>query len=106
MLERVVHLNGARDLGGEPIVDGRQPRRRSMFRSDCGTGSTIQAATNNSESFNEFVQWLAIGGAVIAENDRVEQRKVIKYKPPARRLPDVPQRLDDEPRPPPIARPV
>jgi TnpA family transposase len=42
--------------------------------------STIQAATNKSESFNDFVQWLAFGGAgVIAENDRAQQRKVIKY---------------------------
>ena len=41
--------------------------------------ATIQAATNKSESFNDSVQWLAFGGGVIAENDRVEQRKVIKY---------------------------
>jgi hypothetical protein len=26
-----------------------------------------------SESFSEFVKWLAFGGGVIAENDRVEQ---------------------------------
>jgi TnpA family transposase len=42
--------------------------------------STIQAATNKSESFNDFVKWLAFGGGgVIAENDRGEQRKIIKY---------------------------
>jgi TnpA family transposase len=42
--------------------------------------STIQAATNKSESFNGFVKWLAFGGGgVIAENDRGEQRKIIKY---------------------------
>src|SRR5713101_2077488 len=41
--------------------------------------STIQAATNKSESFNDFVKWLAFGGSVITENDRAEQRKIIKY---------------------------
>jgi TnpA family transposase len=42
--------------------------------------SMIQAATNKSESFNDFVKWLAFGGGgVITENDRGEQRKVIKY---------------------------
>jgi Tn3 transposase DDE domain len=47
---------------------------------DAELRSTIQAATNKSESFNDFVQWLACGGAgVIADNDRVEQRKIIKY---------------------------
>ena len=42
--------------------------------------SMIQAATNKSESFDDFVKWLAFGGGgVIAENDRAERRKVIKY---------------------------
>ena len=49
------------------------------YLGDAELRATIQAATNKSESFNEFVQWLAFGGGVIAENDRVEQRKVIKY---------------------------
>jgi TnpA family transposase len=50
------------------------------YLGDAELRSTIQAATNKSESFNDFVQWLAFGGAgVIADNDRVEQRKVIKY---------------------------
>ena len=41
---------------------------------------TIQAATNKSEAFNGFAQWVAFGGGgVIAENGRDEQRKVIKY---------------------------
>ena len=40
----------------------------------------IQAATNKSESFNGFTQWIAFGGeGVIATNDREEQRKIIKY---------------------------
>ena len=41
---------------------------------------TIQAATNKSETFNRFVQWLFFGGeGLIAENDRDRQRKLIKY---------------------------
>ena len=41
---------------------------------------TIQSATNKSERFNEFVQWISFGGDhVIAENVRDEQRKFIKY---------------------------
>ena len=40
----------------------------------------IQAATNKSEAFNKFVQWVGFGGqGVIAENVRDEQRKFIKY---------------------------
>jgi hypothetical protein len=41
---------------------------------------TIQAATNKSEAFNLFVQWVAFGGGrLLAENTRDEQRKMIKY---------------------------
>jgi hypothetical protein len=40
----------------------------------------IQAATNKSERFNQFVQWVAFGGGVlVAESIRDEQRKFIKY---------------------------
>ncbi len=40
----------------------------------------IQSATNRSEAFNKFVQWVGFGGeGVIAENVRDEQRKFIKY---------------------------
>src|SRR5207302_1595608 len=47
---------------------------------DAELRATIQAATNKSESFNAFVKWLAFGGGgVLAENDRGEQRKLIKY---------------------------
>jgi TnpA family transposase len=47
---------------------------------DAELRRTIQAATNKSEAFNNFAQWVAFGGGgVIAENDRDEQRKVIKY---------------------------
>jgi TnpA family transposase len=51
-----------------------------QYIGDSDLRSTIQAATNKSESFNDFVKWLAFGGGgVIAENNRGEQRKVIKY---------------------------
>ena len=41
---------------------------------------TILAATNKSERFNEFVQWISFGtDNLIAENVRDEQRKFIKY---------------------------
>ena len=40
----------------------------------------IQAATNKSEAFNGFAQWVAFGGdGTIATNDRDAQRKLIKY---------------------------
>lgn len=42
--------------------------------------STIQAATNKSEAFNGFVQWLAFGDdGTLATNSRDEQRKRIQY---------------------------
>jgi hypothetical protein len=51
-----------------------------QFLGDAELRSMIQAATNKSESFNDFVKWLAFGGGgAIAENDRGKQRKVIKY---------------------------
>jgi len=64
-------------------VDTRPPCgaiSASAILSSSELRSTIQAATNKSESFNDFVKWLAFGGGgVIAENDRGEQRKIIKY---------------------------
>jgi hypothetical protein len=40
----------------------------------------IQAATNKSEAFNRFVQWLFFGEeAIITSNDRAKQRQRIKY---------------------------
>jgi TnpA family transposase len=40
----------------------------------------IQAATNKSEAFNQFVQWVCFGGqGLITPNIRDEQRKLIKY---------------------------
>lgn len=51
-----------------------------QYLADEDLRMTIHAATNKSEAFNGFVQWLAFGGeGVIRENDRLEQLKVIKY---------------------------
>jgi TnpA family transposase len=57
---------------------------RTMFLlryvSEAELRQAIQSATNKSERFNEFVQWISFGGDdVIAENVRDEQRKFIKY---------------------------
>ena len=41
---------------------------------------TISAATNIAEAWNGFVQWVAFGGeGVIRQNNREEQRKIIRY---------------------------
>ena len=61
---------------------GRVVRTIFLLRylSDSELRRTIQAATNKSERFNQFVQWVSFGGdSVIAENTRDEQRKFIKY---------------------------
>jgi TnpA family transposase len=61
---------------------GRVVRTIFLLRylSDAELRRTIQAATNKSERFNQFVQWVSFGGDnVIAENTRDEQRKFIKY---------------------------
>ena len=45
-----------------------------------GYSYTIHAATNKSESFNQFAQWLSFGGeGVISTNNREEQGKMIRY---------------------------
>lgn len=50
------------------------------YLSDVELRRTIQAATNKSERFNQFVQWVAFGGGALAsEGIRDEQRKFIKY---------------------------
>jgi TnpA family transposase len=50
------------------------------YLSDAELRQTIQAATNKSEAFSRFVQWLFFGGeGIIASNDRAKQRKRIKY---------------------------
>jgi len=56
---------------------------RTMFLlryvSEVELRQAMQSATNKSERFNEFVQWISFGGEnVIAENVRDEQRKFIK----------------------------
>ncbi len=51
-----------------------------QYISDLELRQVIQAATNKSEAFNKFVQWVCFGGeGVITENVRDEQRKFIKY---------------------------
>jgi TnpA family transposase len=40
----------------------------------------INAATNKSESFNSFAEWLAFGSdGTIRTNDRDTQRKIVKF---------------------------
>jgi TnpA family transposase len=61
---------------------GRVVRTMFLLRyiSEAELRQAIQTATNKSERFNEFVQWISFGGDdVIAENIRDEQRKFIKY---------------------------
>lgn len=51
-----------------------------MYLRDGELRSTIHAALNKSEAFNNFIQWIAFGGdGVLASNDRAVQRKLIKY---------------------------
>jgi len=50
------------------------------YISDPAVRSTIQAATCKSESFNDLIKWIRFGGdETLKENDRDEQRKLIKY---------------------------
>jgi TnpA family transposase len=50
------------------------------FISDPELRRTINATTNISENWNEFVKWAAFGGeGVIRHNNREEQRKAIRY---------------------------
>lgn len=60
---------------------GRVVRTEFLLRylSDAELRGTIQAATNKSEAFNNFTQWLAFGDDVMSENNRDRQRKLIKY---------------------------
>ena len=50
------------------------------FISDVELRATIQSCTNKSEAFNGFAQWLDFGDSGLRyENDRDQQRKLIKY---------------------------
>lgn len=50
------------------------------FLSDEELRRTINATTNIAEIWNEFVQWVAFGGeGIIRQNNREEQRKIIRY---------------------------
>jgi TnpA family transposase len=51
-----------------------------QFISNEELRQTINAATNIAEAWNGFVQWIAFGGeGVIRQNNREEQRKIIRY---------------------------
>jgi TnpA family transposase len=50
------------------------------FLNDEELRRTIHAATNIAEAWTAFVQWVAFGGeGVIRQNNREEQRKIIRY---------------------------
>lgn len=60
---------------------GRSVRTVALLRflNDPALRSRITAATNKVESYNGFSQWLRFGnGGVLADNDPVEQEKLIK----------------------------
>ena len=61
---------------------GRVIRTNFLLRylADLELRQTIHAATCKSEEFNDFIQWVFFGeNGVIAENQRFEQDKIIKY---------------------------
>jgi TnpA family transposase len=61
---------------------GRVVRTAFLLRylSDADLRQTIHAATNKSEAFNRFIRWVFFGGqGLIASNNRILQRKRIKY---------------------------
>jgi TnpA family transposase len=61
---------------------GRVVRTEFLLKyiGDADLRKTIQAATNKSEEFNQFIKWLFFGNqGIIAENIQHEQRKVVKY---------------------------
>lgn len=61
---------------------GRVIRTNFLLRylADLELRQTIHAATCKSEEFNDFIQWVFFGeNGVIAENQRYEQDKIIKY---------------------------
>ena len=50
------------------------------FINDENLRRMINAATNISEAWNGFIKWAAFGGqGIISENNREEQRKIIRY---------------------------
>ena len=61
---------------------GRAVRTMFLLRyiNDVELRKLVHSATNKSEEFNQFSQWLFFGNdSIIAENVRHEQRKIIKY---------------------------
>lgn len=61
---------------------GRVVRTEFLLRyiDDIDLRALIHAATCKSEEFHQFLRWAFFGGeGIIAENDRYEQQKIIKY---------------------------
>ena len=60
---------------------GRVERTLFLLRfiSDPQTRRTIRAETTKIESYNDFLDWISFGGAVVKSADPVEQEKQIKY---------------------------
>jgi TnpA family transposase len=60
---------------------GRVIRTVQLLRylSDPALRRRVTAATNKTEAFNGFSQWIGFGNGVIADNDPVEQEKVMKF---------------------------
>jgi TnpA family transposase len=61
---------------------GRVIRTGFLLRylADPELRSTVQAAMNKNEGWNKYLDWVAFAGeGMIAENDRLAQRKIIKY---------------------------
>lgn len=61
---------------------GRAIRTMFLLRyvNEVELRKVVHSATNKSEEFNQFSQWLFFGNdSIIAENVRHEQRKIIKY---------------------------
>ena len=61
---------------------GRMVRTMFLLRfmNDDDLRRTINAATNIAEAWNGLIQWVAFGGeGVVRQNNREEQRKIIRY---------------------------
>lgn len=70
-------------MSGSPqLLAGQLPRgvRAGISEPDPALRRRVTAATNKTESFNGFSQWIGFGNrGVIADNDPVEQEKVMKF---------------------------
>jgi TnpA family transposase len=87
---RVVPSTLLRKLGNDSVKNrlyrafkalGTATRTLYLLRyiADESLRVAVTATTNKTESYNGFSKLLAFGGEVIAQNDLIEQEKVIKY---------------------------